>query len=74
MEKKTNLTTDAVAWSNDKPTMYQTRLSHRLKNGRTISIYGDPARSKEQAKWSAINELSAWKEAIEAFARITQKE
>ena len=63
--------TKAVAWSNDKPTKYQSFLDYPSKI-RTIRLLGDPAPTKERAIANLIKEVNLWKGAIDAFQELIE--
>ena len=63
--------TKAVAWSNDKPTKYQSFLDYPSEI-RTVRLLGDPAPSKEKAIANLVKEVNLWKEAIDAFQKLIE--
>ena len=68
---KATLTTEAVTWSNDKPTKYQSFLDYPSEI-RTVRLLGDPAPSKEKAIANLIKEINLWKKAIDAFQKLIE--
>ena len=66
-KKKAIMVTKAVAWTNGKPTKYQSTMEYPLNEKRTIRILGDPQPSEDKAVDSLIVEHANWKEAMSAF-------
>lgn len=68
MEKAT-LTAKEVAWSDDKPLMYQNFLEVKVTEDRSIRIIGLPRPTKEAAREALEDEFHQWELAMQAFKR-----
>lgn len=70
---KTTVVTNEVAWSDGKPTKYQSVAAYHTDSGRTMRILGDPMPDPDKAEDSLCEELELWHDAVQAMIKEFEK-